>query len=209
MAQHGESDKVTLPSSVRSANIQQDLGVDFRNYLSAEGQSRSSIRDKVSYAKRYHHVLGTGNAAELQPLSADKKSHAMKALASLAKFTGRYDEWLDTVKRYHLKWSNGGNSLKAFKNIFDSGGEGKNLESMIGWIRNVSSTLPAEYRNVLLFNALTGPGPDDAQKAIYLIKTMEDEYLDTESGILKHYQFRSTFQRQTNNAYISVVNRYI
>ena len=112
---HGEKDGVTLPNPVRSAGVLPDLWPDFKNYLSAGGQSKSSIRDKVSYAKRYYHVLGKGNAAELQPLSADKKSHAMKALASLAKFTGRYDEWLDTVKRYHLRWSSGGNSVKAFK----------------------------------------------------------------------------------------------
>jgi hypothetical protein len=112
------------------------------------------------------------------------------------------------VRRLGLNWSSPGKS-KVFGAIFDSQSEGKSLDSMVRWNRDVSAALPIEHRNVLLFNALTGPGPDDAQKAIYLIKTMEDEYLDTESGILKHYQFRSTFQRQTKNAYISVVNRYI
>jgi hypothetical protein len=74
----------TLPNTVRSANGQHDLWPDFRRYLLAEGQSRSSIRDKVSYAKRFYHILETGNAVELQPLSADIKSHTKKALASLA-----------------------------------------------------------------------------------------------------------------------------
>ncbi len=162
---HGEKDWVnwvTLPNSVRleSGNRPNEVWPDFKNYLCAERQSTSSIRDKVSYAKRYCHVLGTGNASELQPLSADKKSHAMKALASLAKFTGRYDEWLDIVKRYHLRWSNGGNSVKAFKSIFDSEGEGKNFDSMARWIRDVSATLPAEYKNILAFNTLTGLRPD-------------------------------------------------
>lgn len=49
------------------------------------------MRDKVSYAKRYHHVLEAKDAAPLHSLSQDTKSHEMKTLASLAKFTGRYD----------------------------------------------------------------------------------------------------------------------
>lgn len=53
---------------------------------------------------------------------------------------------------------------------------------MVMWIRDVSATLPLEYRNILLFNTLTGLRPDEAQKAIYLIKTTEDEYLDMDRG---------------------------
>ena len=92
-----------------------------------------------------------------------------------------------------------------FKSIFDSEGDGKNLESMVRWIRDVSSTLPAEYRNILMFNTLTGLRPDEAQKAIHLVKTRGSEYMDRDRGS-KHYQFPSTFLRQTKNAYISVVN---
>jgi hypothetical protein len=172
---HGERDRVALPFSVRSESVHQDLWIDFRRYLSAEGQSTSSIRDKVSYAKRYHHVLETNDADSLQSLSSNTKSHAMKALASLAKFTGRYDEWLDMVRRYRLKWSSPDKSIKAFRSIFESESEGKSLDSMVGWIRDVSASLPLEYRNVLLFNTLTGLRPDEAQKAIHLIKTMENE----------------------------------
>jgi hypothetical protein len=91
----------------------------------------------------------------------------MKALASLSKFLGRYDDWLDIVKRHRLKWSKPDNAANVFKSIFDSEGEGKNLDSMVRWIRDVSATLPAEYRNILMFNALTGLRPDEAQKAIY------------------------------------------
>ena len=99
-----------------------------------------------------------------------------------------------------------GNSVKAFKSIFDSEGDGKNLESMVRWIRDVSATLPAEYKNILVFNTLTGLRPDEAQKSIHLVKTKGKEYIDRDRMILKHYQFPSTFLRQTKNAYISVVN---
>jgi len=133
----------------------------------------------------------------------------MKALASLSKFLGRYDDWLDMVKRHHLKWSKPNNAANVFKSIFDSEGHGKNLDSMVRWISDVSATLPTEYRNILMFNALTGLRPDEAQKAIHLVKTTEKEYFDRERGLLKHYQFPKTFLRQTKNAYISVVSQDI
>ena len=110
------------------------------------------------------------------------------------------------MKRHQLKWSKPDNSTKVFKSIIDSEGDGKNLDSMARWIRDVSAALPAEYRNILVFNTLTGLRPDEAQKAIHLIKTKGKEYIDRDRMILKHYQFPNTFLRQTKNAYISVVN---
>ena len=160
----------------------------------------------MGYAKRFHYVLESKDARDLLKLSHGSKVHTMKALASLSKFLGRYDEWLDIVKRHQLKWSKPDSSAKAFKSIFDSEGDGKNLESMARWIRDVSATLPAEYRNILVFNTLTGLRPDEAQKAIHLVKTKGQEYIDRDRMILKHYQFPKTFLRQTKNAYISVVN---
>ncbi len=77
---------------------------------------------------------------------------------------------------------------------------------MIKWIKDVSSVLPLEYKNTLLFNTLTGLRPNEAQKAIWLIKTKESEYADKGRGILKHYHFPSVFLRQTKNAYISIIN---
>ena len=57
-----------------------------------------------------------------------------------------------------------------------------------------------------VFNTLTRLRPDEAQKATFLIKTIETEYLDQDKGILKHYQYLNVFLRQTKNAYISIVN---
>jgi hypothetical protein len=82
------------------------------------------------------------------------------------------------VRRLGLNWFSPGNS-KVFRVIFDSQSEGKSLDSMVRWIRDVSAALPLEYKNALLFNTLTGLRPDESQKAIHLIMTMEDEYLDT------------------------------
>ena len=76
---------------------------------------------------------------------------------------------------------------------------------MIDWIRKVSAILPEEYKNILLFNTFTGLRPDEARKAIWLTKTRENDYVDKERSILKHYQFPETFLRQTKNAYVSII----
>ncbi len=117
---------------------------------------------------------------------------------------GCYDVWKDIVQRYHLKWSDSNKSIKVFNAIFQ--GEGNNYSSMLRWIKEVVSVLPKDYQNIILFNTLTGLRPNEAQKAIWLIKTKETEYVDKDRGILKHYQFPETFLRHTKNAYLSIIN---
>jgi hypothetical protein len=118
----------------------------------------------LGYAKRFSHVLETKGAQSLLKLSHGSKVHTIKALASLAKFLGRHDDWLDIIKRHHLKWSRSDNSAKVFRSIFEP--EVKNLQSMIKWIRDVSATLPIVYRYALCLT-LTGSRPDEAQNSIF------------------------------------------
>jgi hypothetical protein len=61
----------------------------------------------------------------------------------------------------------------------------------------------------ILFNTLTGLRPDEAQKAIYLLKIKGDEYVNKEKGLLLHYLFPKTFFRTTKKCYISVINKGI
>jgi intergrase/recombinase len=131
----------------------------------------------------------------------------MKALASLSKFIGEYDVWKNIIQRYQLKWSDSNKSIKVFNAIFQN--EGNTYSSMLSWIRNVISVLPEEYQSIILFTSLSGLRPEESQKAIWLIKTRECEYIDKDRGILKHYQFPSIFLRQTKNAYVSVINDQI
>ena len=183
---------------------------DFRKYLINEGQRKHSVRNKVGYAKRYCQILETKDARILLNLTHGSKVHTMKALASLSKFLGRYDEWLDIVKKYQLKWSKPDKSVNVFKSILDSQSQGNDLESMIKWIKVVSDVLPQEYKNILVFNTLTGLRPDEAQKSLWLIKTTkENDYIDNQRGLLKHYCFPTIFLRQTKNAYVSIINEHI
>jgi len=135
----------------------------------------------------------------------------MRALSTLSKYTGRYDEWMKIVKKYQLKWKNQNyNSLNTFKNIFgiECGSE-QTLTQMINWIKSGVSELSKEVGHILLFNTLTGLRPEEAQNSIHLIKTNGNEYVNKDKGLLLHYLNPNTFFRTTKKCYITVINENI
>jgi hypothetical protein len=142
-------------------------------------------------------------------VSSGCRVHAMRALSTLSKYTGCYEEWMKMVKKYQLKWKNENyNSLNTFKNIFGiDGGNEQGISQMIDWIKSSIHELPNEVGNILLFNTLTGLRPE-AQKAIYLIKTKGDEYVNKDKGLLLHYLFSDIFQDNKKVLHISNQQRY-
>lgn len=113
-----------------------------------------TAEDRMRYARQYTNVLLIdGDAQILMQLSPDKRIHVMKALSNLAKFTGRYDQWLHTRQRYNLKWSTGTEKLDAFERFFDST---KTLDTMLQWLREVTQALPKPYSDFFVFCTLTG-----------------------------------------------------
>lgn len=135
----------------------------------------------------------------------------MRALSTLSKYTGCYEEWMKIVKKYQLKWKNENyNSLNTFKNIFGiEEGSQHSLTHMLEWVKSSISELPKEISNILVFNTLTGLRPEESQKAIYLLKTKREEYLDKDKMLLLHYRYPSSFFRVTKKCYSSIINRSI
>ncbi|WP_458718839.1 hypothetical protein [Candidatus Nitrosocosmicus sp. R] len=76
-----ENHNQILPYSVRSAR--DDFWNDFKTYLINERHSQSSIRDKISYARRFYHILESNDASLITKLSLDVKSHVMKVVNPL------------------------------------------------------------------------------------------------------------------------------
>jgi hypothetical protein len=95
------------------------------------------------------------------------------------------------VKKYQLKWKNENyNSLITFKNVFGiEGGSEQSLSQMIYGIKSSIKEIPNEVNIITLFNTLTGLRPEEAQKAIYLIKTRGEHYTDKNDGLLLHYLY--------------------
>jgi intergrase/recombinase len=183
----------------------------YREYLINLNKSKKEIQNKLGYGKTYYYILETGNAQDLMKVSNGCRVHAMRALSTLSKYTGRYEDWMKIIKKYQLKWKNEDyNSLNTFKNIFgiEEGSE-QSIPKMMEWIMTSISKLPKEVGHILLFSTLTGLRPEEAQKAIHLIKTKGDEYVNKDRGILLHYLYPSIFFRTTKKCYISVINKNI
>lgn len=114
------------------------------------------------------------DAQDLLALSDEKRKHAMKALATLSKYVGYYNQWKDIRERYQLKWSID-DSLQAFNDIFNSE---KNLFLMLHWLKDDTvTTLQKSYSNILVYDPLTELSTDEACQSVRLIHNDLDNYL--------------------------------
>src|SRR5688500_2341264 len=123
----------------------------YRAYLTNLNKSNREIQNKLGYGKAYCYILESGNAKDLMKVSNGCRVHAMRALSTLSKYSGQYEEWMKIVKRYQLKWKNEKyNSLNTFKNIFgiEEGSE-QSLPQMMEWIKTSISKLSKEVSNIL------------------------------------------------------------
>ncbi|HET6589673.1 MAG TPA: integrase [Candidatus Nitrosocosmicus sp.] len=193
-----------------SPRIQNELEIDwegYKKYLFNLNKSKKEIQNKLGYGKTYAYILETGDAQNLLKSSNGCRVHAMRALSTLSKYIGCYEEWMKIVKKYQLKWKNENyNSLNTFKNIFGiEEGNKQSLSYMLEWVKSSISELPKEIASILNFNTLTGLRPEESHKAIYLLKTRQKRYLDDDKMLLLHYRYPSTFSRATKRCYISIV----
>jgi hypothetical protein len=195
-------------SNIQSKNIQLNPELEeefwdrFKEYLKVTHREKSIIC-RLSYAKKYHHVLLEGNAKDILSLSDQKRLQVMKSLASRSKFMGCYDKWKDIKEKYQLKWSNGNNSLEVFQTIVNNE---TNYDSMVRWVKDTCSHIPRYYANILIYCTLTGLRADEACKSLSLVKNNQDNYLNKETMILEHFRHPNIFIRRTKQVFISFVN---
>jgi hypothetical protein len=167
-----------------------------------------TAEDRMQYAKRYLDILANnnnGNACnELLSATPNKRIHIMKALSSVARFTGRSEQWRQMPHQYQLSWSTGTEKIGAFTRFFD---DSRSLDVMLQWLREGVSALPSNYANLLLFCTLTGMRGSECIEAVRLLNGKDTrQYYDTSRCILQHYLYPEIFIRRTKGIYISVVN---
>ena len=149
-------------------------------------------------------MLDTGDAAALLTLSPRNKHHAMASLANLAKFQGRYDQWLAIRQWYNLKWTSGNNSLQAMERFFNPE---MSLDSMLSKVKEMIRVLPVSMGTVIKFNCLTGLRPSEAIESVRLLNRLPvTNYYDTSRCILQHFKFSDIFLRTTKKAYLSYLS---
>jgi hypothetical protein len=83
-----------MPAQAKSNAALEHNHIDwegFGEYLANLNQRPHCIQNKIGYAKRYFHILETGNAQDLLKVSNGCRVHTMGSLSSLSKFLGCYD----------------------------------------------------------------------------------------------------------------------
>jgi hypothetical protein len=169
-----------------------------------------TAEDRLRYSKQYAFILtSSGIPDNLLQLPPNKRIHIMKALSSLAKFTGRSDVWRQIIQRYQLSWSTGTEKIDAFTRFFD---DSRSLDVMLQWLKEAIHSLPSKYANLLLFCTLTGMGGSEAVESVRLLNIGSDNfrtYYNPDRQILQHYLYPKIFIRGTKAIYISIVNEQV
>jgi hypothetical protein len=140
----------------------------FRSWLISQDKTKVTVKNTVNYAKRFSYVLDTGDASTLLTLSQRNKHHAMSALANYAKYTGRYDQFLQIRHKYNLKWSKGG-SLQYFERFFHN--KELSFDMMLSKVKQMIKVLPAFMGQIVQFGVLTGLRSSEILQSVELINS--------------------------------------
>jgi Archaeal phage integrase len=204
-----------LPLFCPSSSAWQSEGfvmTGFRNWLTSQSKARWTIKQTLNYAIKYGHVLDSGDASSLVMLSDKNRLHAMAALASLSKFRGKYDFWMQIKQRYALKWTSSNNSMQTFQRLFSND---LDFDTLLGKIKEMIRVLPVDMGTVIKFNCLTGLRPSEAVESVRLLNTgtlpfsnsRNGPYYNAERQCLEHFRHPETFLRRTKCAYVSFVTK--
>jgi integrase-like protein len=175
----------------------------FRSWLISQDKTKVTVKNTVNYAKRFSYILDTGDASSLLTLSQRNKHHAMSALANYAKYTGRYDQFLQLRQRYNLKWSKG-SSLQYFERFFHN--KELSFDMMLSKVKQMIQVLPPYMGQIVKFGTLIGLRPTEILQSVELINDKQafPQYYDVENMMLCHFRFKQ-FIRTTKIAYVSFV----
>jgi hypothetical protein len=105
-----------------------------------------------------------------------------------------------------LKWPKK-EAYTVFNEIFNDSNE--SYSAMLSWVKESICALPESFRNVILFNTLTGLRPNEGYKAMDLIRTQENVYVDRKRMLLMHYKHPEIFLRVSKKAYVSIIDEEI
>jgi hypothetical protein len=182
---------------------------DFRSWLVAQGKTKMTVKETVNYTKRFASVLDTGDASPiLNTIKPNVQHHALTALANLAKYTGRYQKFLEIRQRYNLKWSRG-DPMVHFERFFN---EGLTLDVMLQRIRQMIAVLPPPMGQIIRFGCFVGLRASEVIESVKLLNATNNvssyesskiQYYNPQRQALEHFRYKKQFIRQTKKAYIS------
>lgn len=129
----------------------------------------------------------------------------MKGLTALSKYLGCYDSWLQTRKRYNLKWTTGEESLQALHRYFD---DSLSFDVMLQKVKEMIRLLGGFMGQIVKFAVLTGLRPSEAVESVRLLSLRSEiKYYNPERQALEHFRFPSVFLRKTKKASFLLLQR--
>ena len=188
---------------------------NFREHLKKQKYNRTWESTLFNYAQQYSDCLFKNDFSKIQSLPDGQRSNAVKALAALAKFTGRYSDFKQLREDYAIKW--GGRSKTDV--FIDRLTSTENPEEIWNWIRQVKEERP-ELTQLLDLMAVSGlrfvEGVNSCNLIVDLTKSEKlildrdgrnyrSGYFNKELSSLEHFWFRDLFLRETKKAFVSFV----
>jgi intergrase/recombinase len=165
----------------------------------------SVVKDRVRYAKKYKDCLLKRDFSELNSFSDSKRNHVLKALSSLAKFLGMYQDFKASMKNCGLTWK-----TMTTEDLIISRLAGANKsDDIIWWISKIKKRIP-ELSVFMDFVLISGLRLNESIRAynlvIHLAKEGKlNEYYDVEAEALEHFRFKHLFIRRTKKVFISFI----
>jgi post-segregation antitoxin (ccd killing protein) len=188
-----------LPSCRLSSDVD---WVGFEKFLNGKCNLKT-VNDRLSYAKTYYSCLVSGDFSVLSGLTADKCAHVLKALSSLSKFLGCYQDFLRLKNQYGLKWV--GRSSDEL--IIDRLNKVRNPDDVFEWVRKVKRARPelADFMDLMAVSGLRFIEAVESYNMIIKLKDHLDQYYNNKNQILEHYKFKEVFLRKNKKALITIV----
>jgi intergrase/recombinase len=163
----------------------------------------------VSYAKKYAHCLFNRDLSEVRNLVDSLRPNVVRALSSLAKYLGIYEDWKALFKQYGLKWTGrSGDQL-----VIDRLTKVKNPDEVFEWVREVKAKRD-DLKTFMDFISVSGLRLDEAVHSYNLIielsrKGKLNEYYNEQTETLEHFRFKEVFIRKSKKAFISFVPKQL
>jgi len=180
----------------------------FREWLE-KNFSYNYAKNSFNYARRYYHVLFSGDGSVLLGISEGLKRTVMASLSNLSKFLGRYEDWKRIVRNYGLKWSYGRSEDYLISRMAHTENNGSVLE----WLRRVKAEIP-QLSVFMDFMLLSGLRLREAVNSWNLIIDLAregrlSEYYNEKNGALEHYRFRGLFMRRSKKVFVSFLPKWL
>jgi intergrase/recombinase len=184
-----------------------ERGVDwraFRKWLE-ENFSYNYAKNSFNYARRFYHVLFSGDGSVLLEISEGLRKTVMASLSNLSKFLGIHERWKEIVRNYGLKWSSG----KAEDYLISRIVHTQNVGSVLEWVKQVKAKIP-QLSVFMDFMVLSGLRLKEAVNSWNLIIDLAREgrlsdYYNEENEALEHYRFKGLFMRRSKKVFVSFI----